>query len=41
VEAIEVPAKRYCLGVQWHPEYTWELFGHDRLLFKSLVDAAR
>lgn len=41
IEAIEVPSMRYCLGVQWHPEYTWELFDHDRLLFKSLVDAAR
>lgn len=41
IEAIEVPSLRYCLGVQWHPEYTWELFDHDRLLFKSLVDAAR
>lgn len=21
IEAIEVPARRFCLGVQWHPEY--------------------
>ncbi len=41
VEAIEVPDRRFCLGVQWHPEYTWELLPHDRGLFHALVDAAR
>ena len=40
VEAFEVPSQRYCLGVQWHPEYTWQLFEHDRQLFGSLVEAA-
>ena len=40
VEAFEVPSQRYCLGVQWHPEYTWQRFEHDRLLFDSLVKAA-
>ena len=41
IEAIEVPSKRYCLGVQWHPEYTWRTLAHDRRLFHSLVEAAR
>ena len=41
VEAIEGPTQRFCLGVQWHPEYTWQLLEHDRALFHALVDAAR
>lgn len=39
IEGIELPSQRFCLGVQWHPEYTWHIFEHDRLLFRSLVDA--
>jgi putative glutamine amidotransferase len=41
VEAMELPDRRFLLGVQWHPE---ELVGeHDwaRRLFEALVDAAR
>lgn len=41
VEAIEVPSQRFCVGVQWHPEYTWHIFDHDRRLFAGLVEAAR
>jgi putative glutamine amidotransferase len=36
VEAVEVPGRRFCLGVQWHPEA-----GDDRRLFAALVGAAR
>lgn len=39
IEAIEAPAKRFCLGVQWHPE---DMRG-ERMsapLFKALVEAA-
>ena len=35
VEAVEAPGRRFCLGVQWHPEA-----GGDRRLFEALVDAA-
>jgi putative glutamine amidotransferase len=35
VEAVEVPGRRFCLGVQWHPEA-----GDDRRLFAALVRAA-
>jgi putative glutamine amidotransferase len=41
VEAMELPDRRFLLGVQWHPE---ELVGeHDwaQRLFEALVDAAR
>ena len=40
VEAVEAPAKRFVLGVQWHPE---ELVGDDpgmARLFKTLIEAA-
>jgi putative glutamine amidotransferase len=36
VEALEDPAKRFALGVLWHPEA-----GEDRKLFEALVAAAR
>lgn len=39
-EAIEVPGKRFVLGVQWHPEYTWGAIGTDFNLWKAFVDAA-
>jgi putative glutamine amidotransferase len=35
VEAVEAAGRRFCLGVQWHPET-----GEDRRLFAALVDAA-
>jgi anthranilate synthase component 2/putative glutamine amidotransferase len=35
VEAVEVAGRRFCVGVQWHPEA-----GEDRRLFEALVDAA-
>ena len=40
VEAIERPASRFCLGVQWHPENFWRA-GTFQTLFEGLVDAAR
>ncbi|KAF0115512.1 MAG: putative glutamine amidotransferase [Rhodospirillaceae bacterium] len=38
IEAIEAPARRFCLGVQWHPEY--EITRADSRLFAALVRAA-
>jgi putative glutamine amidotransferase len=40
VEAIEAPAARFCVGVQWHPENFWRT-GEFRPLFDSFVAAAR
>lgn len=40
-EAIEVPGERFCLGVQWHPEYTWGKIATDFALWRAFVDAAR
>jgi putative glutamine amidotransferase len=40
IEAIEDPAARFCLGVQWHPENFWRT-GEFRPLFEGFIDAAR
>ena len=39
IEAIEDPAARFCLAVQWHPENFWRT-GEFRPLFEGFVDAA-
>jgi putative glutamine amidotransferase len=39
VEGIEDPRRRFCLGVQWHPEF--EIAEADRRIFRALVEAAR
>ena len=39
-EAIEVPGKRFVLGVQWHPEYTWRVLDTDFNLWKAFVAAS-
>jgi putative glutamine amidotransferase len=36
LEAVEARDRRFCVGVQWHPEA-----GDDRRLFGALVGAAR
>lgn len=40
IEAVEAPAARFCVGVQWHPENFWRT-GEFNELFGSFVDAAR
>jgi len=39
IEAIEVPGRRFALGVQWHPEFYRD--GPNRALFEALVAAVR
>jgi putative glutamine amidotransferase len=39
IEAIEVPGKRFCLGVQWHPEYS--ISAADDAIFSALIDAGQ
>ncbi|HET6467889.1 MAG TPA: gamma-glutamyl-gamma-aminobutyrate hydrolase family protein [Geminicoccaceae bacterium] len=39
VEAIEAPDRRFCLGVQWHPEY--DVSPGDTALVRAFVDACR
>ena len=38
IEGIEAAAYRFCIGVQWHPEYL--VSTGDAPLFRALVDAA-
>jgi putative glutamine amidotransferase len=40
IEAVEDPALRFCLGVQWHPENFYRT-GEFRELFEGFVAAAR
>ncbi len=39
IEGIEVPDRRFCIGVQWHPEFA--LSDGDRHLFRAFIAAAR
>jgi len=39
IEGIEDPARRFCLGVQWHPEYL--LSPGDSALFQAFVASCR
>lgn len=39
IEGIEYPANRFCLGVQWHPEYF--VSGADENIMKAFVEACR
>jgi len=38
IEGIEDPRRRFCLGVQWHPEFA--LSEGDRRIFRAFVEAA-
>jgi len=40
VEAIEDPSRRFCLGVQWHPENFYRT-GEFRSLFEGFIAACR
>ena len=39
LRAIEAPAARFCVGVQWHPENFWRT-GEFAPLFRAFVAAA-
>lgn len=38
IEAIEAPERRFCLGVQWHPEYL--ISPGDLAIFRAFIDAS-
>lgn len=40
IEAVEMPEKRFCLGVQWHPENFYRT-GEFRPLFEGFINAGR
>ncbi|MEM9627668.1 MAG: gamma-glutamyl-gamma-aminobutyrate hydrolase family protein [Pseudomonadota bacterium] len=39
IEAIELPEKRFCLGVQWHPEYS--ISAADDAIFRAMIEASQ
>ncbi len=39
IEGIEHPAYRFCLGVQWHPEF--HITGADTAIFQAFIQACR
>jgi putative glutamine amidotransferase len=39
IEGIEDPKRRFCLGVQWHPEF--HIDPGDARIFCALIEAAR
>jgi putative glutamine amidotransferase len=41
IEGVEMPARRFVLGVQWHPESFWDQGGAFHTLFDALVAEAR
>ena len=41
VEAVESPAHRFILGIQWHPEFLFERHRLHRQLFEAFLRAAR
>jgi putative glutamine amidotransferase len=40
VEAVEDPTHKFVIGVQWHPEGTWEKNTNSKRLFRAFVKAA-
>lgn len=40
IEAVEDPSKRFCVGVQWHPENFYRT-GEFRALFEAFITAAQ
>jgi putative glutamine amidotransferase len=41
IEGIEVPEKRFAVGVQWHPEAFWSRSQEFQGIFRALVEEAR
>ena len=39
IEGIEDPSKKFCIGVQWHPEFM--IKESDKLLIKSFIKASK
>jgi putative glutamine amidotransferase len=41
IEAVEVPSRRFVIGVQWHPEAFWDQPRDFQVLFAALAAASR
>ena len=40
VEAVYLPGKRFCMAVQWHPEFSYRTDADSRTLLAAFVRAA-
>ena len=40
IEAVELPGRRFVIGVQWHPEGTWREDPNSKKLFQAFVRAS-
>jgi putative glutamine amidotransferase len=40
IEAVEITENKFTLGVQWHPEGSWEVDPYSKRLFRAFVQAA-
>jgi putative glutamine amidotransferase len=40
IEAVELPGRRFVIGVQWHPEGTWREDPNSNRLFQAFVRAS-
>jgi len=41
IEAVEMPSRRFVIGVQWHPEWLYDHQPEMKRLFEALVQAAK
>ncbi len=41
IEGAERPDRKFCMGVQWHPEFFLDKRDPNQALFRALVEAAR
>lgn len=41
IEAIEVKDKKFMLGIQWHPEFSYQVNEESRRLVQAFVDACK
>jgi putative glutamine amidotransferase len=41
IEGVWMPGKRFVWGVQWHPEWIWDVDARQRKIFQAFVDACK
>lgn len=41
VEAIEIPNKKFAIGLQWHQEDFWDRDHHANIVFKKFIESSR
>ncbi len=41
IEAVEIPEKKFCIGVQWHPELDYHTNDSSKKIWESFIDACK